>query len=243
MDKNTLKNYIKNKYSLSTNDRYSKYIKLDAMIEFYDLIKDNTTILKGALNLFVNFDYERDELTKDTDISLINISPGTFTKRIKKSFNHGLYEYSFIDSKDITESMEYKGIKATINFKVIDLRITDNFSIDFSVEELSEYRDGTISYYSIERSMADKVASMFRLGETNTRKKDFIDFEHFYKTIDSEQFKKDLIKVIEARGTTIKHIEKFITILKEKLSEYDLKDIHDPLLSYATYALEILNRD
>ena len=134
--------------------------------------------------------------------------------------------------------MEYKGIKVSINFKVMDLRITDNFSIDISVEELFEYRDGTITHYSIERSLADKVASMFRLGETNTRKKDFIDFKYFYKVIDSEQFKKDLINVLETRGTTIKHIEKFMTIIEEKLSEYNLKDIYDPLLLYATYAIE-----
>ena len=125
----------------------------------------------------------------------------------------------------------------TIKFNVHDLKISDNFSMDISVEELSEYRSGIIKHYSIERSIADKVASMFRLGAINTRKKDFIDFKYFHKIMDDDQFKEDLINIMHARGTTSAHVNQFLLIITDKLSEFRLEEIEEPLILYAKHAI------
>lgn len=194
MNKDKYRKYLKEKYSFVDSSFMPMYIKIDIMSTFENLIMNNKEILKGAFNLFKNFDYSREgELTKDIDISLVNTSVekyvNTLTYSIEKQ-NNDLYEYRIVKIIDLKIAVSgYAGKRIHIETTG---QVKDGFHIDVAIEELNdkdgiETNDGK-KFYSIERTLADKYVSMIQWGSSNTREKDYIDILGLWTHSDDNLF-------------------------------------------------------
>lgn len=66
MDKQKHRKYITEKYNVSLVS-YLAYSTIDSMKVLIDSLTSENLFLKGAANLMFNYDYKRENLTKDID--------------------------------------------------------------------------------------------------------------------------------------------------------------------------------
>ena len=232
MQKEEFKRYITKKYKC-VNAEIGQYIKLDMMNEFLHIIEPKEHLFfKGAANLFFNYSYKRENLTKDLDFST-NSKMKEVVEKIKKMFIFDTthYNYKFVSYKESTIITGwYNGITINIQSKVKGLNVNDSFNIDIAVEELPNDKYNSLNglkSYTIERTLADKYLSMIYHGKSNTREKDFIDLKNLYKECNF----KELISISKRLKAARKlEIEKISTFKREchtyqYIKKYKLNEI------------------
>ena len=216
MDNKKFKNYLIAKYSIKDNSQISSLIQIDAMDHFLSLVSNEGIILKGAFNLFKNFGYTRNKITRDIDFSLIKLNIKDIYEVIDNAIKDGsdIYEYEITSIVDLDISTNgYSGLRIKTAFKVKDTNIKGNFHSDYAIEDITNGH-GILGekgnrYYSIDRTLADKYVTMIQRGSTNTRDKDFVDLKNLFKEVNIELFYKLVKELISIKGISTDLIKKF----------------------------------
>jgi len=196
--------------------------------------KDNF-ILKGGLLLSAMFGIDN-RTTKDMDTTItgIDISKEKMVKIVNEILNIDLNDkvkFDVIDITNIREDDEYGGNKYHIIGRLENLKV--NLEIDISTGDkvtpkelkfryplLFENKSILISSYNIETILSEKIETILRRGQYNSRMKDYYD-TYFFLT----KLKKDInIKILrQAMKNTFKKRASF-----DYLNDYE--EIIDSIL-------------
>jgi hypothetical protein len=110
--------------------------------------------------------------------------------------NDGLkYDLQTINSEEITSDADYKGVRITFlcfleNTRIrmqIDIGFGDTIfpnSVEVILPSILDFSSPELNGYTIESSIAEKFQAMLRLGELNSRMKDFYDIWLFSQKFD-----------------------------------------------------------
>ena len=196
--------------------------------------KDNF-ILKGGLLLSAMFGIDN-RTTKDMDTTItgIDISKEKMVKILNEILNIDLNDkvkFNVIDITNIREDDEYGGNKYHIIGRLENLKV--NLEIDISTGDkvtprelkfkyplLFENKSILISSYNLETILSEKIETILRRGQYNSRMKDYYD-TYFFLT----KLKKDInIKILrQAMKNTFKKRDSF-----DYLNDYE--EIIDSIL-------------
>ena len=220
--------YIMNKYKIS-EEEVASYATIDSLLVLSDKITAGRKVnFKGALNLFKNWNYKRQDLTKDSDFSVFDTPLKTFSKKtisLISTYEHEIYSFAFKKEKTLSiKSNGYNGVKLFFDVFVENIKIT-TISCDIAIEELTgddgiETKEG-IRIYTIERTLADKFTSLIIHGRRNTRHKDMIDLKELYKKSNNLLLTKLIERLFKPRGITT---EKYISFKTNYTSFKVIKD-------------------
>lgn len=231
--------YLRNKYNIKDLTQLSNYLTIDAYEEILNEIKSiNGLIIKGAYNLFINYEYERDPITRDIDCSVSNTTVINVSERIVellKNFKSDIYTIEKIDTKDLSIATgKYPGIR--INFRIIVTGTTmkDKGNFDIAVEEIDnkvgiEHRNN-MHFYSIERTLADKYVSAIYRGRNNSRTKDFYDLYNLFTRIENIQLFVDVTRILISKkeiGNDL--INDWLANYKEWVAVHNINGLEDVL--------------
>ena len=230
--KDKLKNIaIKRNLDFNTLLRLHMY---DRFIERLSVSKyrDNF-ILKGGFYLSILFGLES-RSTKDIDTA---IKDANFTKEnieemikiiISIDINDGAL-IDFVEIDNIREEDQYGGFRVVLNVKVGTIR--ENFQIDIAIGDpitpspiIYKYRsilgDNYVNVwaYNIETVIAEKLETILRRAEANSRIRDYYDLYLIYtkgwKKVNIRNLRKAVIKTFQKRNYN-GDIDETISILKE----------------------------
>lgn len=206
---------------------YDRFIERLAVSKYRD-----NFILKGGFYLSTLFGLES-RFTKDIDTAIkdANFTKENVEKMIKSiiaiDINDGAL-ISFIEISNIREEDQYGGFRATLNVKVDSIR--ENFQIDIATGDpitpkpiVYKYRPilgesfVNVWSYNIETVIAEKLETILRRAEANSRIRDYYDIYLIYTKgwnhVKIDDLRKAIDKTFEKRNYT-GDIEEAITILK-----------------------------
>lgn len=206
---------------------YDRFIERLAVSKYRD-----NFILKGGFYLSTLFGLES-RFTKDIDTAIkdANFTKENVEKMIKSiiaiDINDGAL-ISFIEIGNIREEDQYGGFRATLNVKVDSIR--ENFQIDIATGDpitpkpiVYKYRPilgesfVNVWSYNIETVIAEKLETILRRAEANSRIRDYYDLYLIYTNgwnhVKIDDLRKAIDKTFEKRNYT-GDIEEAITILK-----------------------------
>lgn len=207
---------------------YDRFIERLAVSKYRD-----NFILKGGFYLSTLFGLES-RFTKDIDTA---IKDANFTKEniekmiksiIKIDINDGAL-ISFIEIGNIREEDQYGGFRAVLNVKVDTIR--ENFQIDIATGDPITPKPIVYKYhpilgdsfvnvwsYNIETVIAEKLETILRRAEANSRIRDYYDLYLIYtkgwNDVKINDLRKAIEKTFEKRNYT-GNIEEAIAILKD----------------------------
>jgi Nucleotidyl transferase AbiEii toxin, Type IV TA system len=206
-------------------------------------------VLKGAMLLAV-LDARR--MTKDADLSAHGIpndeqSVTTVVAEIATSSlsesDGVLFDPSSIATEAVREGASYRGVRAKLPAQIGAARVVVTLDFSFGdpgeVEEIlyPEILGGAgiaLRAYPIERTLAEKIATMMERGELNTRDRDFADVWVLSRlhTIDARSLSKTLQAVV-------KHRNHRLLVLSEALAELpNRQQSYDALRGRASFTVE-----
>ena len=206
---------------------YDRFIERLAVSKYRD-----NFILKGGFYLSTLFGLES-RFTKDIDTAIkdANFTKENVEKMIKSiiaiDINDGAL-ISFIEIGNIREEDQYGGFRATLNVKVDSIR--ENFQIDIATGDpitpkpiVYKYRPilgesfVNVWSYNIETVIAEKLETILRRAEANSRIRDYYDIYLIYtkgwNDVKIDDLRKAIDKTFEKRNYT-GDIEEAIAILK-----------------------------
>lgn len=207
---------------------YDRFIERLAVSKYRD-----NFILKGGFYLSTLFGLES-RFTKDIDTA---IKDANFTKEniekmiksiIKIDINDGAL-ISFIEIGNIREEDQYGGFRAVLNVKVDTIR--ENFQIDIATGDPITPKPIVYKYhpilgdsfvnvwsYNIETVIAEKLETILRRAEANSRIRDYYDLYLIYtkgwNDVKINDLRKAIKKTFEKRNYT-GNIEETVAILKD----------------------------
>ena len=204
---------------------YDRFIERLAVSKYRD-----NFILKGGFYLSTLFGLES-RFTKDIDTA---IKDANFTKEnmiksiIKIDINDGAL-ISFIEIGNIREEDQYGGFRAVLNVKVDTIR--ENFQIDIATGDPITPKPIVYKYhpilgdsfvnvwsYNIETVIAEKLETILRRAEANSRIRDYYDLYLIYtkgwNDVKINDLRKAVDKTFEKRNYT-GNIEEVVAILKD----------------------------
>lgn len=207
---------------------YDRFIERLAVSKYRDNL-----ILKGGFYLSTLFGLES-RFTKDIDTAIkdANFTKENIEKMIKSiiaiDINDGAL-ISFIEIFNIREEDQYGGFRAILNVKVDTIR--ENFQIDIATGDpitpkpiVYKYRpilgDSFVNVwsYNIETVIAEKLETILRRAEANSRIRDYYDLYLIYtkgwNDVKINDLRKAIDKTFEKRNYT-GNIEEAIAILKD----------------------------
>ena len=207
---------------------YDRFIERLAVSKYRD-----NFILKGGFYLSTLFGLES-RFTKDIDTA---IKDANFTKEniekmiksiIKIDINDGAL-ISFIEIGNIREEDQYGGFRAVLNVKVDTIR--ENFQIDIATGDPITPKPIVYKYhpilgdsfvnvwsYNIETVIAEKLETILKRAEANSRIRDYYDLYLIYtkgwNDVKINDLRKAIEKTFEKRNYT-GNIEETVAILKD----------------------------
>lgn len=204
---------------------YDRFIERLAVSKYRD-----NFILKGGFYLSTLFGLES-RFTKDIDTA---IKDANFTKEnmiksiIKIDINDGAL-ISFIEIGNIREENQHGGFRAILNVKVDTIR--ENFQIDIATGDPITPKPIVYKYhpilgdsfvnvwsYNIETVIAEKLETILRRAEANSRIRDYYDLYLIYtkgwNDVKINDLRKAVDKTFEKRNYT-GNIEEVVAILKD----------------------------
>lgn len=242
MDSDTYKNYITEKYDLETRVLLQQFSTIDAMQEFISVVEwSDNTYFKGAMSLFTEHGYQRENPTKDIDVSI---------KGNLKRFKEDIYSSSPIITKhykiDVTEYEDlnisnngYSGIKIRFKFAVCGTTMKGTFSIDVAIEEIPDKNktsklNSRLYVYSIEKTLAEKFVSMIHWKEKNTREKDFIDLKALLPRTNWDTLIKYIDNFLNTKNIDNSDVKSFVVNYKnyEYVKKYNLSSELSPIIKW-----------
>ncbi len=207
---------------------YDRFIERLAVSKYRDNL-----ILKGGFYLSTLFGLES-RFTKDIDTAIkdANFTKENIEKMIKSiiaiDINDGAL-ISFIEIGNIREEDQYGGFRAVLNVKVDTIR--ENFQIDIATGDPITPKPIVYKYhpilgdsfvnvwsYNIETVIAEKLETILRRAEANSRIRDYYDLYLIYTKGWNDVKINDLCKAVdktfEKRNYT-GNIEEVVAILKD----------------------------
>ena len=207
---------------------YDRFIERLAVSKYRD-----NFILKGGFYLSTLFGLES-RFTKDIDTAIkdANFTKENIEKMIKSiiaiDINDGAL-ISFIEIGNIREEDQYGGFRAILNVKVDTIR--ENFQIDIATGDPITPKPIVYKYhpilgdsfvnvwsYNIETVIAEKLETILRRAEANSRIRDYYDLYLIYTKgwnhVKIDDLRKAIDKTFEKRNYT-GNIEEAIAILKD----------------------------
>ena len=207
---------------------YDRFIERLAVSKYRD-----NFILKGGFYLSTLFGLES-RFTKDIDTAIkdANFTKENIEKMIKSiiaiDINDGAL-ISFIEIGNIREEDQYGGFRAVLNVKVDTIR--ENFQIDIATGDPITPKPIVYKYhpilgesfvnvwsYNIETVIAEKLETILRRAEANSRIRDYYDLYLIYtkgwNDVKINDLRKAIDKTFEKRNYT-GNIEEAIAILKD----------------------------
>lgn len=207
---------------------YDRFIERLAVSKYRD-----NFILKGGFYLSTLFGLES-RFTKDIDTAIkdANFTKENIEKMIKSiiaiDINDGAL-ISFIEIGNIREEDQYGGFRAILNVKVDTIR--ENFQIDIATGDPITPKPIVYKYhpilgdsfvnvwsYNIETVIAEKLETILRRAEANSRIRDYYDLYLIYTKgwnhVKIDDLRKAIDKTFEKRNYT-GNIEEVVAILKD----------------------------
>lgn len=207
---------------------YDRFIERLAVSKYRD-----NFILKGGFYLSTLFGLES-RFTKDIDTAIkdANFTKENIEKMIKSiiaiDINDGAL-ISFIEIGNIREEDQYGGFRAVLNVKVDTIR--ENFQIDIATGDPITPKPIVYKYhpilgdsfvnvwsYNIETVIAEKLETILRRAEANSRIRDYYDLYLIYtkgwNDVKINDLRKAIEKTFEKRNYT-GNIEETVAILKD----------------------------
>lgn len=207
---------------------YDRFIERLAVSKYRD-----NFILKGGFYLSTLFGLES-RFTKDIDTAIkdANFTKENIEKMIKSiiaiDINDGAL-ISFIEIGNIREEDQYGGFRAVLNVKVDTIR--ENFQIDIATGDPITPKPIVYKYhpilgdsfvnvwsYNIETVIAEKLETILRRAEANSRIRDYYDLYLIYtkgwNDVKINDLRKAVDKTFEKRNYT-GNIEEAVAILKD----------------------------
>lgn len=207
---------------------YDRFIERLAVSKYRD-----NFILKGGFYLSTLFGLES-RFTKDIDTAIkdANFTKENVEKMIKSiiaiDINDGAL-ISFIEISNIREEDQYDGFRAILNVKVDTIR--ENFQIDIATGDPITPKPIVYKYcpilgdsyvdvwsYNIETVIAEKLETILRRAEANSRIRDYYDLYLIYtkgwNDIKIDNLRKAIYKTFEKRNYH-GNIEETVAILKD----------------------------
>lgn len=207
---------------------YDRFIERLAVSKYRD-----NFILKGGFYLSTLFGLES-RFTKDIDTAIkdANFTKENIEKMIKSiiaiDINDGAL-ISFIEIGNIREENQYGGFRAVLNVKVDTIR--ENFQIDIATGNPITPKPIVYKYhpilgdsfvnvwsYNIETVIAEKLETILRRAEANSRIRDYYDLYLIYtkgwNDVKINDLRKAVDKTFEKRNYT-GNIEEVVAILKD----------------------------
>ncbi len=207
---------------------YDRFIERLAVSKYRD-----NFILKGGFYLSTLFGLES-RFTKDIDTAIkdANFTKENVEKMIKSiiaiDINDGAL-ISFIEIGNIREEDQYGGFRAILNVKVDTIR--ENFQIDIATGDPITPKPIVYKYcpilgdsyvdvwsYNIETVIAEKLETILRRAEANSRIRDYYDLYLIYtkgwNEVKIDDLRKAIDKTFEKRNYT-GDIEETVAILKD----------------------------
>ena len=207
---------------------YDRFIERLAVSKYRD-----NFILKGGFYLSTLFGLES-RFTKDIDTAIkdANFTKENIEKMIKSiiaiDINDGAL-ISFIEIGNIREEDQYGGFRAVLNVKVDTIR--ENFQIDIATGDPITPKPIVYKYhpilgdsfvnvwsYNIEIVIAEKLETILRRAEANSRIRDYYDLYLIYtkgwNDVKINDLRKAVDKTFEKRNYT-GNIEEVVAILKD----------------------------
>lgn len=207
---------------------YDRFIERLAVSKYRD-----NFILKGGFYLSTLFGLES-RFTKDIDTAIkdANFTKENVEKMIKSiiaiDINDGAL-ISFIEIGNIREDDQYGGFRAILNVKVDTIR--ENFQIDIATGDPITPKPIVYKYcpilgdsyvdvwsYNIETVIAEKLETILRRAEANSRIRDYYDLYLIYtkgwNDIKIDDLRKAIYKTFEKRNYH-GNIEETVAILKD----------------------------
>lgn len=207
---------------------YDRFIERLAVSKYRD-----NFILKGGFYLSTLFGLEN-RFTKDIDTAIkdANFTKENVEKMIKSiiaiDINDGAL-ISFIEIGNIREDNQYGGFRAILNVKVDTIR--ENFQIDIATGDPITPKPIVYKYcpilgdsyvdvwsYNIETVIAEKLETILRRAEANSRIRDYYDLYLIYtkgwNDIKIDDLRKAIYKTFEKRNYH-GNIEETVAILKD----------------------------
>ena len=166
-------------------------------------------ILKGGLLLSALFGIDN-RTTRDMDATIkgLNISKEQMIKVLNEILNIDLKDgvkFKLVDVTDIREDDEYGGNKYHLIVKIENLKINLDIDIstgdkvipkelEYSYSSLFEDKKILIYTYNIETIISEKIETVLRRGQYNSRMKDYYDI-HMFLTKFKNRINVDILKL------------------------------------------------
>lgn len=195
-------------------------------------------VLKGAMLLAV---LGARRVTKDADLSVHGLSNDeqSVARVVSEIVETALpdpdgivFDSASIKTETMREAANYRGVRAKLPAAIGVARIMVTLDFSFGdpgdVEEI-RYPEilggaGIVLYaYPIERTLAEKIATMMERGELNTRDRDFADVWVLSRlhTIDAATLHTTLRAVAEHRGHPIAPLSEALAEMPDRQRSYD----------------------
>ena len=228
---------IERKYKLNHYELLQRFM-FERILERISLSKyQENFILKGGLLLSALFGIDN-RTTKDMDTTIkgLNISKEQMVNVLNEILSIDLKDgvkFELVDVTDIREDDEYGGNKYHLIAKLENLKINLDIDIstgdevvprelEYSYPSLFEDKKILIYTYNIETIISEKIETILRRGQYNSRMKDYYDI-HMFLSKFKDNIDSDILKL------SIKH-----TFNKRESFDYlkDYAQILDGIVSY-----------
>ena len=229
---------IEQKYRLNHYELLQRFM-FERILERISVSKyKENFILKGGLLLSALFGINnRTTRDMDTTIKGLNISKEQMINILKEILRIDLKDgvkFELVDITDIREDDEYGGNKYHLIGKLENLKINLDIDIstgdkvipkelEYSYPSLFEDKKILIYTYNAETIMAEKIETILRRGQYNSRMKDYYDIHMFLSKfkdiIDINSLRLSIINTFEKRGA-FDYLKDYEQILDD-ISSYD----------------------
>ena len=228
---------LERKYKLNHYELLQRFM-FERILERISLSKyQENFILKGGLLLSALFGIDN-RTTKDMDTTIkgLNISKEQMVNVLNEILSIDLKDgvkFELVDVTDIREDDEYGGNKYHLIAKLENLKINLDIDIstgdevvprelEYSYPSLFEDKKILIYTYNIETIISEKIETILRRGQYNSRMKDYYDI-HMFLSKFKDNIDSDILKL------SIKH-----TFNKRESFDYlkDYAQILDGIVSY-----------
>ena len=228
---------IERKYKLNHYELLQRFM-FERILERISLSKyQENFILKGGLLLSALFGIDN-RTTKDMDTTIkgLNISKEQMVNVLNEILSIDLKDgvkFELVDVTDIREDDEYGGNKYHLIGKLENLKINLDIDIstgdtvvprelEYSYQSLFEDKKILIYTYNVETIISEKIETILRRGQYNSRMKDYYDI-HMFLSKFKDNIDIDILKL------SIKH-----TFNKRESFDYlkDYAQILDGIVSY-----------
>jgi hypothetical protein len=195
-------------------------------------------VLKGAMLLAV-LDARR--TTKDADLSARGIPNdeasvagvvADIASTVLPESDEIVFDSGSIATEPMREGATYRGVRAKLPAAIGSARLV--VTIDFSFGDPGEVKEirypeilggaGIVLYaYPIERTLAEKIATMMERGELNTRDRDFADVWVLSRihTIGAAPLRSTLYAVADHRGHPVLPLSEALADMPDRQRSYD----------------------